>query len=77
MIVGYLAKLKSIKHGEACVNIERTLEGVDLSILGPVFVAILRNMKDTNKRAFYEAMAVFCRGRYGRRRGMDKGATER
>lgn len=57
MIVEFRAELKGIEHGEAHVNIQRTLDGVFTPFLGPVFEAILHNMKDTNKAAFYDAMA--------------------
>ena len=59
MIVQYKAELKSIEHGEARVHITRTLDHVITPLLAAVFEAIFRNMKDTNKRAFYEAMANF------------------
>ena len=59
MKVEYKAELRNIEHGAANVHIERTLEHVITPLLTPVFEAILQNMKDTNKIAFYEAMANF------------------
>ena len=59
MIVQYKAELKGIEHGKAHVHVTQTMQGVFTPFLAMVFVAILRNMKDTNKRAFYEAMSQF------------------
>lgn len=59
MKVEYKAELRSIEHGVANVHIESRLEEVITPLLTPVFEAILRNMKDTDKRAFYEAMTNF------------------
>ena len=59
MIVSYKAKLKNIERGEARINVQTELEGVFKPLLAPVFAAMLRSMKDTDKRAFYKAMANF------------------
>lgn len=59
MIVQFKAVLKNIEHGEARVHVETKLEGVYKPLLAPVFMALLRAMKNTDKRAFYEAMGQF------------------
>ena len=59
MIVQYKAELKDIEHGAARINIQSKLEGVYKPLLAPIFEAILRGMKGTDKHAFYAAMANF------------------
>lgn len=59
MIVQFKAVLKNIEHGEARVHVETKLKDVYKPLLAPVFVALLRAMKDADKRAFYEAMENF------------------
>lgn len=59
MMVEYKAELKNIDRGKARINVRSKLDDVYKPLLGPIFEAILHAMKNTDKRAFYNAMAIF------------------
>lgn len=59
MIVEYKAEIKNVKENDVYVRVERTLENVFTPYIPAIFIALLRNMKETDKRAFYEAMFYF------------------
>lgn len=59
MIVEYKAEIKNVKEMDIHVHIERTLENVFTPYLPAIFIALLRNMKETDQKAFYKAMEYF------------------
>ena len=59
MIVEYKAVIKKVIDNDVHVHVERTLENVFTPHLVVIFIALLRNMKETDKKAFYDAMSYF------------------
>lgn len=58
-IIGFTAELKDIDRGTANVGVLRTERTKDTFLLSLAFEAILKCMKDCNRKAFYMAMAQF------------------